>query len=1062
MNSSNHDRVSDLFLEARELSADERPAFLLEACGTDSALRAEVESLLAADAQAEMLDNVPGVDLRAGLRGLAEDANGAGSALGTAIPERIGPYRIVRVVGQGGMGTVYEAEQQSPKRRVALKVIRPSMISPLLLRRFQLEAEVLGQLHHPGIAQIYEASIDDHAGGRASFFAMEFIHGEALTAYAAARGLTVPERLELVARICDAVQHAHQKGIIHRDLKPANILVVETDTGSTDKTANGRQITAVGHPKIVDFGIARILDSDQRAVTLETNVGELLGTLCYMSPEQVSGRTADLDTQCDVYALGVILFELLAERLPFSLHGLAITEAVRVVREDEPPRLSAISPALRGDLDTIVGKAMEKQRDRRYATAAELAADIRRYLNHEPIQARPTTVLYQLRKFARRNKAIVAGVSATVVALVLGLVGSLYWLQQAVQRQEQLQAVADFQGRMLTDIDVEAMGRQLVADLRTTAGESPVPDGAPGLESVDSLDRLLARVDATGVASRMLDDHVLSHAVETVGQEFADQPLIEAELRMSLGSAYESLGLWDKAREQFAAVHETRTGLLGSEHPEALVAVWSVGRMLTQLGQFEAAEPLLIEALEGLRRTHGDDDPRVLRARLHLADVKRSMSRFEEAEADLRSLHADAQRLLDNNHRLTVKTGAALGNLLRATRQAEEAESFLRDALEAARAAFGDDHPDTVRYMKDLALLLTTVRQYEAAEALYQQVHQHYLARYGGNHPDTLSAAHNLGENYLLWRQYDRAEPLVVDVLERRRALLGPEHPATIRSLNTLSHLLVRTQRREQAVEVLRESFEAGRRTLGLSNNTTTVAATNLAAALKELGRFEEAEKFIELAYQGRRESFGEGGYRTLAVAGIRGEILMAAGRFDDCRESLTGLLDQVRKPGIEGTPLYTDVLSRLARVRIATGQAVEAEPLCRELLAFCRERLASIPSAIGRAERLLALSLFHQDRFDEAVLLLEGALPPIREQYKDDHWQVHYTIVLLGVARHARDDSESVNDAMESAAAFRAQQERVKIDERRYFLEQIDVLLARIATPQPSAPAEGSAAALP
>ncbi|MBV8171611.1 MAG: serine/threonine protein kinase, partial [Candidatus Eremiobacteraeota bacterium] len=324
-----------------------------------------------------------------------------------ALPSTIGHYRIERILGEGGMGTVYEAEQDFPRRRVAIKVLKSGLLSPDAGWRFQHEAQALGRLRHAGIAQIYEASTAETPAGPLPYFAMELISGEPLLKYAQTHRLNTRERLEIMAKICDAVQHAHQCGIIHRDLKPSNILVEE-----------GRQ------PKILDLGVARITDTDIQA-TQRTDLGQLVGTLAYMSPEQVLADPLALDTRSDVYALGVILFELLAGRLPYKLSS-RLPEAVHTIREEDPARLSSISRTYRGDLETIVGKALEKDKARRYASAADLAGDIRHYLHDEPIMARPPSATYQLTKFARRNKALVFGITAVFIVLIAGIVASTW------------------------------------------------------------------------------------------------------------------------------------------------------------------------------------------------------------------------------------------------------------------------------------------------------------------------------------------------------------------------------------------------------------------------------------------------------------------------------------------------------------------------------------------------------------------------------------------------------------------------------------------------------------
>jgi WD40 repeat protein len=411
-------RVRELFEQAADLPAADRGAFLGAACAGDGALRAEVEALLARDGGLPA-DGAEADFLKSPVARPPSQAPGQppqGPPLASAsLPPTIGRYRVVRLLGEGGMGTVYEAEQDSPRRTVALKVVRTGLASEFLLARFAREAQILGRLHHPGIAQVYDAGVAD--GGR-PYFAMELVAGAPLDRYAAEHALDARGRLELFARVCDAVQHAHEKGVVHRDLKPANVLVEPT-----------------GQPRVLDFGVARAAGLGLTAVGGRTEAGQLIGTLGYMSPEQASGDPAAVDARGDVYALGVVLYELLAHRPPYSLDGLPLSEAVRVIREHEPSRLGSLDGRLRGDLETIAAKALEKDPARRYASAGELAADVRRFLAHEPIRARPASALYQLRKFARRHKGLVGGVAATVAALALGLVGTiLFAVGEARQR----------------------------------------------------------------------------------------------------------------------------------------------------------------------------------------------------------------------------------------------------------------------------------------------------------------------------------------------------------------------------------------------------------------------------------------------------------------------------------------------------------------------------------------------------------------------------------------------------------------------------------------------------
>ena len=440
MNSDLQQRAEEIFTQVLDQPAGERTRMIDARCGDDANLKAEVRLLLKF-----LSDGGDGFLNPEEIRQLTA----AGSGLETPMADepRLAPgtkvagYTIRDVLGAGGMGIVYLAEQERPKRTVALKVIRRGMGGSGLLRRFEHEAEVLGRLHHPGIAQIYEAGTAAMHGVEQPFIAMEYVEGLTLTAYAHSRTLSTRERLTLMAAVCDAVHHAHQRGVIHRDLKPGNIMVV----GVAGKLGES------GQPKILDFGVARAVHADIPVTTVRTSIGQLIGTLAYMSPEQVVGEPSEIDTRSDVYALGVILYELLAGRLPHDLASRSLPEAARTIRHDPHTRLSSVSRAFRGEIETIVSEALDKDKARRYQSAADLGEDIRRYLAGDPIHARHDSALYILRKQLRRYRwPVAAGIAA-----LIGLIGFSIYAGLSAEKERVLAAKAsEAQKQAVTQRDI--------------------------------------------------------------------------------------------------------------------------------------------------------------------------------------------------------------------------------------------------------------------------------------------------------------------------------------------------------------------------------------------------------------------------------------------------------------------------------------------------------------------------------------------------------------------------------------------------------------------------------
>ena len=538
---SNQEKLQKIFSEAIELPSELRSKFLDAACGDDKNMRKEIDSILehynsqddGSGNSPSDLSDLPTIDSAAG------EAHRTTGGTSKPHPKEISGYKIIRVLGEGGMGITYEAVQKSPKRRVALKIIRGCRFSKTARRRFTYEAEALARLTHPGIAQIFEAGVwNDEEGVERPFIAMEFVNGGPLTKYVNSRELSTKDRLELFRKICSAVHHSHQKGVIHRDLKPDNILIRKD-----------------GEPKVIDFGVARPTDRGVHNVTEQTNVGRLIGTLQYMSPEQVDATDDDLDIRSDVYALGVILYELLCGDPPYNLRKKAFSEAVRIIKEDAPTNPSTMYRSLRGDVETITLKALEKNRNRRYGSAEELANDIRRYLENDPIEARPPSLVYRLGKFSRKHRAAaVAAIIVFVSILVGGSVATVGWREAMVQRarvEERNEVLQKSVASLLTGVKdvVQVLGNSADAQraLLNLAGEnldalqkgqSPTP-----FEQVELASLLMrsarSQMSISGVGFGDLEEAEVAlekagFVLDAVELEGAEERVVTATARMKL------------------------------------------------------------------------------------------------------------------------------------------------------------------------------------------------------------------------------------------------------------------------------------------------------------------------------------------------------------------------------------------------------------------------------------------------------------------------------------------------------------------------------------------------
>ncbi|MBE7507649.1 MAG: serine/threonine protein kinase [Planctomycetia bacterium] len=694
-------QAKDHFFAALDQPEATRESFVQAHCA-DPAVRAEVMRLLHLHAHSGEFLQTP--------IGTAAAAPTAGDVL---VGRQLGEFKILRRIGAGGMGVVYEAEQERPHRRVAVKLLRPGFATPSTLRRLEYEAEVLARLQHPGIAHVYAAGTFDLGDGAQPWFAMQLVEGKPLHAYAGDHLQTIPLQLEVLLEICDAVQHAHQRGVVHRDLKPSNILV--SDQPRIDETAAAAR--AHCRPIILDFGVARVIDANLQT-TMQTAVGELVGTLGYMSPEQLKGDPADIDARCDVYALGVLGFELLSGKLPHDRKGSSVGEYIRAIEQDDPQRLGIVNPALRGDLDTIFARALEKDPARRYQSAAELAADLRRFLRHEPVHARPATKFYQLRKFARRNRAVVAGTLTTVAALVTGIV--MYGLEA---RQARSAAAAS---------QYEADKALAINNFITN----------------DFLMKLLAAANADKSGHPLPVADLVDQASAQIAVMFADKPLAEAAVRNEVASIYYNLGNFAKAEDQFRQALNLWESKLGPDHADTLKAVNNLGQTVAQQGRSDEAEVLYRRALDGRLRLLGEEDHYTLTSMNNLGNLLGWTGRAEEGEAMLRRTLAIQTRVQGPNHKHTIIMTVNLATQLAGRNKPDEAVILYQKAYDASRETLGADHVTTLITGSRLATGLRAVGRLDEAEKLQVGIVAALARTLGSAHKDVIIARHVLARIY--------------------------------------------------------------------------------------------------------------------------------------------------------------------------------------------------------------------------------------------------------------------------------------------------------------------------
>jgi serine/threonine protein kinase/tetratricopeptide (TPR) repeat protein len=919
-----------LFLAALEKPAPaERQAFLVQACGEDVELRHRVERLLQAH------ERTSGV-LEHGPRDLAATdslQDVAPLPPGTVVAGR---YKMLELLGEGGMGSVWLAEQTQPvRRKVALKIIKAGMDSRQVIARFEAERQALALMDHPNIAKVFDAGTTrqgDKETGRQGekhqpdslspclpvslsdsgrpFFVMEYVQGKPLTKYCDEGRLTLQERLLLFIQICQAVQHAHQKGIVHRDLKPSNILVVPPSLPVEGKGGG------IPMPKIIDFGLAKALHQPLTERTLHTALGMILGTPMYMSPEQAEFNNLDIDTRADIYSLGVILYELLAGTPPFTkeeLHAAALTEMLRMIKEDEPAkpstRLSSATDVatvaanrrlepkhlkkfVSGDLDWIVMKCLEKERGRRYATANALAADLLRHLSDEPVEARPPSAGYRVRKFIRRNRGAVLAAAGMVALLVLGIVASTW---QAV-RATAAEAHAVLEGREKDKARVRAEEAEGLAKARlveVTKEKQRADEEARIAQAVNDFLQhdLLRQADSRAQADRgfrpdpgLTVRTALDRAAARIGDRFREQPLVEAAIRHAMGEAYVGLG-----------------------------------------------EPLL--AIPHLKRAR------------------------ELSESQLGSTHSK-----------TLRSRTNLAGAYWMARKLDQAIELSEQTLAIVRQLHGPDHVDTQPYTQNLAVAYLAVGRTDEALPLLRQVLAVYEKHFGGQHPKTLTALNNLAATLRDSGKPAEALPYYVRSLKGLRQLHGPDHPSTLHANQVVGASHFALGQVDRAIPYFQEALRGRKAILAANHPDTLDTLASLGVAYRDSGRTEQGLPMIEEAYQhgGRHPSLVWIGNALL-------QTYARAGMLDKAADLTQKRVTAARQQNPPGSPQLTGVLSNIGSALLRGGAFALAEPILRESLEI-GDKIQPEQWTTHNNRSTLGGVLLGQKRFAEAEpLLVQG-----------------------------------------------------------------------------------------
>jgi serine/threonine protein kinase len=895
---------------------------------------------------------------------------------GEALGSMIGHYKLLQRIGEGGFGSVYMAEQETPVRRwVALKIIKLGMDTRQVIGRFEAERQALAMMDHPNIAKVFDAGASE--SGR-PFFVMELVRGVSITDYCDVNNVNMRQRLELFALVCKAVQHAHSKGIIHRDIKPSNVLVAMADGQPT--------------PKIIDFGIAKATDQRLTEKTVFTEFRQMIGTPQYMSPEQAEMAGIDVDTRTDIYSLGVLLYELLVGTTPLQpreLRGRAYAEIQRIIREIDPPapsvRLSAstetratiaahrrIGPAqlqrmLRGELDWIVMRAMEKDRTRRYETASALARDIERYLLDEPVEACPPTFRYRLAKFARRHKSAL-GMATAMALLLLLATGVSTWQAARATRANALAQV----DRQRAEHAETAANKDRDRALREKARADEQAAIAAEINRFLQVD-LLRQADPTARADTLL-------RLGTQPEPGAD-PTIKQLLDRAAGELTPG-----KIDSRFPDQPQVRSSILRT-----------VGETYLGIGQYEPAIAFLTRVADANRQSLGDSDISTIESRDLLALAYKGAGKLAQAIELLDQLRGICQTHLGPEAPLTIIVTSNLALACLEGGQQPRAIDLFEEARAADLKTLGPDDLDTVAVSANLADAYQVAGRLKDAIALFEPARQAYERRLGPYHPATLNLLNNLSEVYRKERDFPKCIALLEQVRDGKIKALGPDHPQTLITLGNLASAYDESGDPQRGIAVMEQVRQAQERTLGLDNPDTLSTLNNLALAYSEVGKPEQSIAMLEKVRDGRAKLLGPGHPGTLTTINNLGGAYETIGKLDQALPCF-----QQAAAGVEKLHFHHEyamrIFDNLANCQESLSQYADGEATRRKWLSAAVMLYGSDSAVCAYVRMMLGQNLLKQNRPDDAEALLRQSLESYNKHAPNDFRRFN-AMSLLGRA---------------------------------------------------------------